>query len=294
MAKSFGNRGGNDRKDGRLLRTLGGFARFLPFVMTERSDAFNLYEDSYEVTGSDRWIKAQRGSGYKSMSLLHLIIAAYVRVIAALPGLNRFIAGRRTYARSDIEVSMLVKRGNTIDAAETSVKVAFEPSDTVYDVYRKVNAALDKVRDEDDGNDTDSFVTFFANSPRFVTRIAMWIMRALDYLGLLPDKIISLSPLHSSLMISDMSYMGGTPMQHHIYNVGTLPVYMTFGARQHMEDTDADGKSVDRKFIEAKFAVDSRTVDTHYYAAAFKMLRHFIENPAQLEIPPEKVNDDIY
>lgn len=294
MAKSLGSRSGNDRKDGRLLRTLGGFARFLPFVMTSRNDAFNLYEDDYEVTESDRWIKAQRGKGYKSMGLLHLLIAAYVRVIAALPGMNRFVAGRRIYARSEIEVSMLVKRGNTIDAGETSVKVAFEPSDTVYDVYRKVNDALDKVRDEDDGNDTDGFASFLANSPRFVTRILMWIMRALDYLGLLPEKIISISPLHSSMMISDMSYMGGTPMYHHIYNVGTLPVYISFGARQHMEDVDDSGNAIDRKFIEARFAVDGRTVDTHYYAAAFKLFKRFIENPAQLEVPPVKVNDDVY
>ncbi len=294
MAKRYGSKGGSDRKDGRLIRTLSGFTRFLPFVMSSRGDSFNLYEDSYEITDSERWIKEQRGRGYKSMGLLHLLIAAYVRVLSALPGLNRFVAGHRIFARNEIEVSLLVKRGNSLDANRTAVKIAFEPTDTVYDVYRKVNLAVDKAKEDDDGNEVESFASFFANSPRFVTRIAMWFMKVLDHFGLLPDKIMDLSPLHSSMMVADMGSFGASPMHHHIYDLGTLPVYVSFGAKQRLSDLDAEGKPLDRKFIEARFTVDDRIVDTDYYAAAFKLFRSFIEKPSQLEIPPEKVNDDIY
>ena len=34
---------------------------------------------------------------------------------------------------------MMVKRGITTESEETCAKVVFEPTDTIYDVYRKMN-----------------------------------------------------------------------------------------------------------------------------------------------------------
>ena len=41
---------------------------------------------------------------------------------------------------------MMVKRGITTDSEETCAKVVFEPTDTIYDVYRKMNAAVEEIR----------------------------------------------------------------------------------------------------------------------------------------------------
>ena len=38
---------------------------------------------------------------------------------------------------------------------------------------------------------------------------------------------------------------------------------------------------------------DERICDGFYYAAAFKLLRRYIENPELLELPPEQVFEDI-
>ncbi|MFR5782469.1 MAG: hypothetical protein ACLUEK_11870 [Oscillospiraceae bacterium] len=45
--------------------------------------------------------------------MLHLFIAAYIRVVSQLPGLNRFVSGQRVYARNEILINMMVKRGIT-------------------------------------------------------------------------------------------------------------------------------------------------------------------------------------
>ena len=39
-----------DRKDGRLVRSLPAFYKFIPFIMPTRNDACNQYEESFEVS----------------------------------------------------------------------------------------------------------------------------------------------------------------------------------------------------------------------------------------------------
>ena len=104
MKTSYRRRFG-DRKDGRLLRSLPAFSKFIPFIMPTRNDASNLYEESMEVSVVDRRLRKLRVDGYKGIGMLHFLIAAYIRLISMLPGLNRFVVGRRIYARNDITVS---------------------------------------------------------------------------------------------------------------------------------------------------------------------------------------------
>ena len=39
-----------DRRDGRLLRTLYGMNKMMPFIMKDRSDGCNTYADEFDVT----------------------------------------------------------------------------------------------------------------------------------------------------------------------------------------------------------------------------------------------------
>ena len=110
-----------DRKDGRLLRSLPPFNKITPFIMPHRNDASNLYEETFEVSAIDAKIKDWRSAGYGGIGLLHVLIAAYIKGIAAYPGINRFIAGHRIYARNDITVIMVVKRTLTLNSPEVEI-----------------------------------------------------------------------------------------------------------------------------------------------------------------------------
>ena len=134
-----------DRKEGRLLRSLDPFYKFIPFIMVQKNDACNQFADSAEITETDRWLREKRKEGYKGIGYLHLFIAAYVRLVSQRPAINRFIAGRRIYARNNIEVVLTVRRGMTAEAGETTIKVIFDPYDTVFDVYHKMNAKIDEI-----------------------------------------------------------------------------------------------------------------------------------------------------
>ena len=153
MAKTRKRAG--DRRDGRLLRSLPAFCKFIPFIMPTRNDAMIFYDESFEVSTVDRNLRRLRVDGYKGIGMLHFLIAAYIRCVSMLPAINRFVAGRRIYAHDDITVVMAVKRSLSVDATETTIKVHFQPTDTIFDVYRKLNEKIDEIKTSEEGNNTE-------------------------------------------------------------------------------------------------------------------------------------------
>lgn len=283
-----------DRKEGRLLRSLPAFAKFVPFIMPTRNDACNQYEESFEVSDVDRRLRKLRVDGYKGIGILHFIIAAYIRGVSMLPGMNRFIVGRRIYARDNIEVVMTVKRSLAIDATETTIKVVFEPTDTIFDVYRKMNEKIDEIKTVEGNNNTEDVAEAMCKAPRFLLRFALTILRIMDYFGWLPQSLLDASPFHGSMIITDLGSLRIGPIYHHIYNFGTLPVFISFGAKRHAYELDRHGNMVDRKYVDCKFVMDERTVDGHYYAQFLQAFRYICQHPEIVETPPSKVIEDVF
>ena len=283
-----------DRKEGRLLRSLPAFAKFVPFIMPTRNDACNQYEESFEVSDVDRRLRKLRVDGYKGIGILHFIIAAYIRGVSMLPGMNRFIVGRRIYARDNIEVVMTVKRSLAIDATETTIKVVVEPTDTIFDVYRKMNEKIDEIKTVEGNNNTEDVAEAMCKAPRFLLRFALTILRIMDYFGWLPQSLLDASPFHGSMIITDLGSLRIGPVYHHIYNFGTLPVFISFGAKRHAYELDRHGNMVDRKYVDCKFVMDERTVDGHYYAQFLQAFRYICQHPEIVETPPSKVVEDVF
>lgn len=283
-----------DRKEGRLLRSLPAFAKFVPFIMPTRNDACNQYEESFEVSDVDRRLRKLRVDGYKGIGILHFIIAAYIRGISMLPGMNRFIVGRRIYARDNIEVVMTVKRSLAIDATETTIKVVFEPTDTIFDVYRKMSEKIDEIKTVEGNNNTEDVAEAMCKAPRFLLRFALTILRIMDYFGWLPQSLLDASPFHGSMIITDLGSLRIGPIYHHIYNFGTLPVFISFGAKRHAYELDRHGNMVDRKYVDCKFVMDERTVDGHYYAQFLQAFRYICQHPEIVETTPSKVVEDVF
>jgi hypothetical protein len=261
--------------------------------MPLKNDRFIHYEESFEVTELDRMLRKLRVEGYKGIGILHFMIAAYVRGLSRLPGVNRFVAGRRIYARNSIEVIMTVKRTLTVGASETSIKVHFEPTDTILDVYRKMNQAIDEIKSSEENNGTEDFADTVARLPRFLLRFAITMLRVLDYFGWIPKSLLDISPFHGSMIITDMGSLRIGPVYHHIYNFGTLPTFIAFGAKRHAYELNRRGEMVDNKYIDCKFVLDEGIVDGHYWAQFLQAYRYMFEHPEMLLSPPSKVVEDI-
>lgn len=292
MASTYRRRSG-DRKEGRLLRSLPAFNKFIPYIMPTRNDACNQYEESFEVTEVDKCLRLERVNGYKGIGFLHFMIAAYIRCISMLPGVNRFCVGRRIYSRNNIEIVMTVKRSLSIDASETTIKVVFEPTDTIFDVYRKMNEKIDEIKSDAGNNNTEDVAETLCRAPRFLLRFALTVLRVMDYFGWVPQKLLDASPFHGSMIITDMGSLRIGPIYHHIYNFGTLPVFIAFGAKRHAYELDRHGQMVDRKYIDTKFVLDERICDGHYYAQFLQALRYIFAHPEILEHSPTRIVEDV-
>ena len=282
-----------DRAEGRRLRTLDPLYNFIPFIMVQKNDACNQFADSVEITETDRWLRAKRKEGYKGLGYLHLFIASYVRAASQRPCVNRFIAGRRIFARNNIEVVLTVRRGMSSDAGETTIKVIFDPSDTVFDVYRKMEEKINEIKDSEEDNNTEAVARALTKLPRFILSFAIWILKIMDYFGLIPMSLLNASPFHGSMIITDLGSLRIGPVYHHIYNFGTLPVFIAFGAKYHKYEINRHGRVEDRKYIDTKMVLAEGTVDGHYYAQLLRAFRYIFEHPEIVETPPTKVVEDV-
>ncbi len=294
MAEISYKRRFGDRKDGRLLRTLAPFYKFTPFIMKDRNDSSNYFADKIEITETDRWLRAKRSEGYKGLGYLHLFIAAYVRVVAMRPALNRFVSGQRIYARHGMEVVLTVKRSLSSDATETTIKVPFEATDTIFDVYRKMNEKIDAVKADDGENNTEQVARILGRLPRLVLKFAVWFLNLMDYFGLVPASLLAASPFHGSMIITDMGSLGVPPIYHHLYNFGNLPLFISFGVKRRAVELDSSGRPEERKYVDYKVVMDERICDGYYYSSAFKYLKYYLRNPSLLELPPESVEEDVF
>ena len=281
-----------DRKEGRRLRTITPLMAFTPFIMIDRNDSCNQFAGAVEISETDSWLRAKRQEGYKGLGMLHLFIAAYIRVLCHLPGLNRFVSGQRVYARNTITINMMVKRGITVDSEETCAKVDFELTDTIYDVYRKMNDAVEEIRSSDDSG-TEKAARILMSTPRLLLKLAVKLIKLADYFDWLPMSLLRVSPFHGSMIITDLGSLGIGPIYHHIYNFGNLPVFLAFGAKRREVELDRHGQPVEHKYVDYKIVCDERICDGNYYASAFKYLRYYLKNPHELERAPEKIIEDI-
>ena len=213
-----------DRKDGRKLRSIDPMFKVMPYIMARRSDAQNTYADSFDISKAEAFCRARIKEGYTNFGILHVFIASYVRAISQRPGANRFISGQKIYSRNNIEVVMAVKKRMTLEGPETCIKVEFEPTDTVYDVYEKFNKVVMENVGNDDESSFDSLARILNYIPGLFLRWTVKFLNFLDYFGWLPRKLTKLSPFHGSMIVTSMGSLGIKPIYHHIYDFGNLPI----------------------------------------------------------------------
>jgi hypothetical protein len=210
-------------------------------------------------------------------------------VISQKPKVNRFVRGKNTYARNEISFSLAVKKEMTEDAEETTIKVKFEPTDTIYEVIEKVNKAIDENKIVENANNTDKFVRVLSKLPNFVYSWIVGLILFLDNRGKLPRFVTELSPFHSSVFITDVGSIGIRPVYHHIYNVGTNTVFLAFGTRTKEQVVEDDLTVNNRKAMDVKIVADERVVDGYYFAGAIKLAKKLMTKPEELKTPPKEV-----
>ncbi len=261
--------------------------------MRDRVGSTNYFRDAVEISRVEKYISKKRKEGLKRLGVLHIIAAAYVRTVSQLPGINRFIGGQKIYARNNIEICMAIKKEMKLDAMETIIKIQCEPTDTIYDVYKKLEEQIGTNRMEGDVSSFDYTARFLNYIPGLLLKFVMLILRFMDYFDLIPRSLTWLSPFHGSFFITSMGSLGIPPVFHHLYDFGNVPLFLSYGAKRKAYELNKEGEVLERKYIDYTLASDERICDGHYFATALKFFKDCFKHPEILDIPPDVVVEDI-
>jgi len=275
-----------DRYDGRLIRSLDPFYKIIPYIMPTRLSAQVFFDEVLDADVIEDYIRAKRAAGYKNFGFLHVLIAATVRVLSQHPKLNRFVAGHKIFARNEILISFVIKKKLREDSSETTVKLSFKPADTIFEVFEKVSFEVQNNKDEKINNSVDHLTRLFMLCPGFLVKIAIGFLKSLDKRGLMPKTINRLSPLHTSVFVTNVASLGIQPIYHHLYEIGTTSIFIAFGMKRKHEGSEV-------KYIPLKIVADERIADGYAFASAFKMFKSIFKPPEKLDHKPERVVSDI-
>lgn len=281
-----------DRKDGRKVRSLAPYNTISPYIMVSRCDAQNYLADKFNTAEVERYVRQKRGGGLDGFGIMHVILAAYIRMVSQKPYINRFISGQKIFTREQIVINMAIKKELRADVVDTVIKVTFEPTDTAEQVYRRFKDAVAKAF-ADSENDFDGKARMLNYIPGSVKKFAFWFIKLLDYFGLVPMALINISPFHGSMFITSMASLGIPPIYHHLYNFGNVPVFLAFGAKRTQNEIGDGGQVIKKKYIDFTFVTDERICDGAYFASGLKLFRSYLANPAVLDVPPKEVIHDI-
>ncbi len=290
MAERYEGRRFGDRRDGRRLRSIAAIQRISPILLRSRAESANFIYDSVEITAAEDWLSARRIDGPEDLDLLHLVIAAYVRTVALCPSINRFCVGHRLFSRPDIEV--VLADSHPDDSGTQAIKVRFDRTDTIGDVYRKISDRLDQARAESGAEKTEHSAEFLLKLPRFVLRFGFWLLRGLDNCGWLPLPILDASPYHGSMLFTLVETWEQAPIRCQFRNFGTLPLCLSAGLRRSATEVDDKGRILRRRYLDLSFTIDERITENAGFSQAVQYIKYFLSNPALLEKAPAKIRND--
>lgn len=280
-----------DRYDGRRVRTISPMTRVGVYIMKHRNGSSNLMADCFDITELEDYIHRKRREGLDSFGMMHVMAAAYVRAISQKPAINRFISGQKIYARNKIELMLVVKTEMNVFSPDTIIKVEIPRDATADDIYHLFKRKIEDERNAD--TNFDDTAAAFNKIPGLLLKFAIWFLNFLDYFGILPKSLIQVSPFHGSMFMTSMGSLGIPAIYHHLYDFGNVPVFMAFSAKRKVNELNAQGEVVQRKYIDYTFVTDERICDGFYYASAFKFIKSLLKNPERLDVPPETIVEDI-
>ena len=279
------------RPDGRRIRDVDPMQLITCFLMKKRYDSMNFYEDSINCEAWDKYIKEKAEQGIK-IGYMQIFIAGVVRMLALKPRLNRFVMNGKLYARPKIWVSFTIHPELHIDSPDTTIKLAFDGTESILEITERINEAIRKETVLREGeNGADKMARVLTSLPSWllnaVASIAMWM----DRHNILPKSVIEFSPFHTSFYITNLKSLGVNPVFHHTCEFGTNGLFFAMGKEKQIPVVEK-GEVVIQKHMPFTLVSDERFCDGLYFALALREFKKIMKNPKLLENPLEKKEED--
>ena len=269
------------RQDGTRVKNLTPIMQALPYIMPRRFDAQNCASDYVDEEIMKQYIRQKRREGH-SVTHMSVLAAAYYKAALEHPKVNYFVMNRKIYKRNHFCFSFVIlktRADGTPD--ETTLKIFLEPEDTVFTISRKIKEHIDRNLQAAHNNRTDRFANFAFRVPG-LARLVFGLAYHLDLHGLLPRKIIDLSPFHTSLFITNLASINTSYIFHHCYEFGTTSVFICMG-KPVLDPLAGPGSR--KKLMPLGVVMDERVATGIEYSRFFAAFSRYLKNPEVLETP---------
>lgn len=279
------------RADGRRVKKLDPIVQMTPYLMPMRCDAQVFLEHKADYEKLSRYIVQKSREGQK-VTFMQILVAAYVRAISRNPEVNRFIFNKQYYSRNNCSVSYTVlKDPQDTSSNETTVRILFDLTDTLFDVRDRMNHAVEASRATEDGDFVIRLASALLGVPGLAT-LVVTVVKLLDRYGIAPKVLLRELPFYSGMFITNNGSIGLHHPLHHIYNFGDVSLFIGMGTLVKEAFVESDGRTRMRRWLPLGITADERVCSGAHYAQFFFDIMHLLDNPEELETPPEEVHFD--
>lgn len=276
------------RPDGTRVKGLTPIVQALPYIMPKRYDAQNWATDYIDEDILKNYIRQKRKEG-RFVTHMSVLVAAYYKAALENPKVNYFIMNRKIYKRNHFCFSFVIlktRADGTPD--ETCIKIFLDPEDDVFTISQKMKEEIDRNLEKVHNNNTDKFANWAFSVPG-LAKFVFGLAYRLDQVGLLPRKIIDLSPFHTSLFITNLASINTTCIYHHCYEFGTTGVFVCMG--KPVPDPMAP-EGTRKKLLPLGVVMDERIATGIEYSRFFAAFERYLKKPEQLETRLDGKNPD--
>ena len=268
------------RADGKRVKDLPPIEAVVPYIMPHRYDAQLMVTEYVDEDIIKSFLQEKRKEGHP-VDHMALIIAAYYKAALKNPKVNYFVMNRKIYKRNHFCVSFVIlKRLPDGTPDETTLKVFLEPSDNVFTITEKIRNEVAANSETEQKNNTDKFAKAMLSVPG-LPGFVVGVVRLLDRWGLLPRKVIDLSPFHTSMFITNLASIKTSHIYHHCYDLGTTSLFISMG-KPIPGFIKGD---LEKTVMPLGVVMDERICTGYEYATFCSDFRKNLRHPACLEKP---------
>ena len=279
------------RFDGKRISDIDPIVQITPYLMPMRCDAMVFLEHKLDYEKLTRYISRKAAEGEK-ITYLQIIMASYVRAVSQHPEVNRFIFNKQYYSRKCCAASYtILKEYQNSDSNETTVRIEYDLTDTIFDVRDRMTAAQEAARAEIGNTAVEKIAKVVLEIPG-LTSLIVWLYRLLDRYGLAPSAVAKELPFYCGAFMTNNASIGLHHVWHHIYNFGNVSLFMGMGSVLKEATVEPDGRVRMKRWLPIGITADERVCSGAHYAAFFADVRKYFDHPELLEVPPETVRFD--
>ena len=279
------------RNDAHQVFDIPVYNKIFPFLMRRRCDALVYHSFSLDVTETVRYIRAYNATKPElRLKFFYVFCAAFMRLLATRPELNRFIAAGRYWQRDELSMNFVVRENFTDEAPETSNPLVFKPEMTLMEYAKVIDDYINNARHvSENSNFTDDTIGFFMHFPAWLIAFFVRLFGFMDKRGKAPQFLRDADGLHTSVFIANLGSIGitgGSP-HHHLYEWGTTSLFITLGMMERKREFDDNGKvTSSRETIQVGATIDERISSGFYFIKSMGILQHLLNHPEELEKAP--------